>query len=255
MKKFFIFLLCLSLLVLTSCGGGNGGNEETAEKSDENTVEKNDEDSGGESSDENCIVSERYGVNFSRETIYDSCIEHMVEALHPGCSWQESEESIRNHFSKIGNLEVRFLYLVEDAPFKRCYYPVEDEWLKCPAFLLDYFYLGRKAGCEVYSIVPESDCTAPCADVYFWTNDVQFPIVYVGADKDGEDFVKGFRYDGTAYFTADLKLGQGEATVIWIDKDDNGKETERMAIAPIEIVDYTLEEEPIDDCFWTRCSN
>ena len=26
MKKFFIFLVCLSLFVLTSCGGGKGGN-------------------------------------------------------------------------------------------------------------------------------------------------------------------------------------------------------------------------------------
>ena len=252
MKKFFIFLLCLSLFVLVSCGGGNGGNEGTAEKSDEDSaseeeIEENNDASPEKPDDENCIVSERYGVNFTRETISDSCIEHMAEALHPGCSWQESEESARKHFSEIENLEVRFLYLVEDAPFKRCYYPVEDEWRKCPVFLLDYFYFGRRAGCEVYSIVPESDCTAPCADVYYWTNDVQFPIVYVGADKDGGDFVKGYRYDGTAYFTADLKLGQGEATVIWIDKDDNGKETERMAIAPIEI---GKEEVPDLDCFW-----
>lgn len=244
MKKFFIFLVCLSLLVLVSCGGGNGDSG----KNDENLPSEE------ETGNENCIVSERYGVNFSRETIYDSCIEHMVEALHPGCSWQGNEESIRNHFSEIEHLYVNFLYLVEGSPFKRCYYPVKDEWLNCPAFLLDYFHFGGRAGCEVYSVIPESDCTAPCAEVYYWTNDVQFPIVYVGADKDGGDFVKGFRYDGTAYFTADLKLGEGEATVVWIDKDDDGRETERMAIAPIEIGDYTLEE-PIDDCFWTRCSN
>ena len=93
MKRFFIFLVCLSLFVLTSCGGGNGGNEGTAEKSDENSaseeeIEENNDASPEKPDDENCIVSERYGVNFTRETISDSCIEHMAEALHPGCSWQ-----------------------------------------------------------------------------------------------------------------------------------------------------------------------
>ena len=239
MKKFFIFLVCLSLFVLTSCGGGNGDSG----KNDENLPSE--EETGKES----CIISERYGVNFSRKSSRDMCISSMVEALHPGCSWQESEESIAKHLNILSKLEVRFLEeagSVAGTSRKMCYYPVEDDWFKCPAFLPDSLTFNWFAGCEVYSIVPESDCTAPCADVYYWTDNFWFPVIYAGADKDGGDFVKSFMYDGTASFTAELKLGRGEATVLWTDSGD-GIETERKAIAPIEMGE---EEVPDLDCFW-----
>jgi hypothetical protein len=254
MKKFFTFLVCLSLLVLTSCGGGNGGNEGTAEKSDENSaseeeIEENNDASPEKPDDENCIVSERYGVNFSRKSSRDMCISSMVKALHPGCSWQESEESIAKHLNGMSKLEVRFLEeagSVAGTSRKMCYYPVEDDWFKCPAFLPNSLTFNWFAGCEVYSVVPESDCTAPCADVYYWTDDFWFPVISVGADKDGGDFIKSVMYDGEAYFTAEFKLGKGEATVLWTDSE-NGVETERKAIAPIEIGE---EEVPDLDCFW-----
>ncbi len=255
MKKFFVFLMCLSLVVLVSCGGsGDSGGKEAESGSEESPDEKEEsgsaENSGSEESDSACITSEKYGITYSKKTILDSCASKMASAIHPGCSWQESEESVKKRIDDIGKLQIVF-YETENP---QCFYPVENEWRKCPAFLPEYLQINRISGCEVYSIVPESDCIAPCADIYFWTGNYMFPTIYVGAETEGGDFARSFRFDGTASITADFKLGRSQATILWTESE-KGIETERKAVATIRIEE---EEIPDVECFWSgkdlRCN-
>ena len=253
MKKFFVFLMCLSLVVLVSCGGSenSGGEEAGGGSGDSGGGEK-----GGESG---CTTSKSIGTNslttkdLSLQELYDSCVTEMANALYPGCSWQNDEEQARKRISEIKGLNIFF--------GDECKDPDTDEKVECPDFILSSLYILGLEGCEVYSIDPESECIAPCADIYFsaryFTRSQSDVIgherkVYVGANFDDKNFIKGD--DGTVSFISDFNLGdKNKAVFSWSEKAEDGTETVKKVT-----LSATVKPEPDDieeECFWTRCSH
>ena len=238
MKKFFIFLMCLSLAVLVSCGGSeNSGGEEAA--------------SGKKGGESGCTTSKSIGTNsltakeLSEPEIHDSCVKEIADAYYPACSWQNDEQKAAQHIAKIENLGIQF-------GRSDCTDPDTNETVECPDFIPTFLNLQSLAGCEVYSIDLDSDCIAPCADLYFTTGDKNFPKVYVGANFDDKNFVKGD--NGTISFTSDFNPGQdNEAVFTWTEKAGDGSETVKKVT-----LSATVRPEPDDiteDCFWTRCTH
>ena len=253
MKKFFVFLMCLSLVVLVSCGGSgdSGGEEAGGGSGDSGGGEK-----GGESGR---TTSKSIGTNslttkdLSLQELYDSCVTEMANALYPGCSWQNDEEQARKRISEIKGLNIFF--------GDECKDPDTDEKVECPDFILSSLYILGLEGCEVYSIDPESECIAPCADIYFsaryFTRSQSDVIgherkVYVGANFDDKNFIKGD--DGTVPFISDFNLGdKNKAVFSWSEKAEDGTETVKKVTlsATVKPESDDIEEE----CFWTRCSH
>ena len=245
MKKFFVFLMSLSLVVLVSCGGSeNSGDREAG---------------GGEKGEESgCTTSKSIGTNsltkdLSLQELYDSCVTEMANALYPGCSWQNDEEQARKRISEIKGLNIFF--------GDECKDPDTDKKVECPDFILSSLYILGLEGCEVYSIDPESECIAPCADIYFsatyFTRSQSDRIgherkVYVGADNDKKNFIKGD--DGTVSFISDFNLGnKNKAVFSWSEKSEDGSETVKKVTLSATV--QPEDDEIIEDCFWTRCSH
>lgn len=238
MKKFSIFLLCLSLLVLTSCGGGNEGDEEPG---------------GGEAKGSECTTSKPIGLNpltedLSYQELHNSCITEMINVLHPGCSWQKDEEKARKRIDEIKDLQIVF--------GDECKDPDTDEKMECPDFIPPALYISYFEGCEVYSIDPDSNCIAPCADLYFSADDLRghTRIVYVGADSDEKNYIKGD--DGTISFASDFNLGnKNKAVFSWSEKAEDGSETIKRVTLSAKVEKTPKDDDIIEECFWTRCSH
>ena len=230
MKKFFIFLMCLSLVVLVSCGGSeNSGGEK-----------------GGESG---CTTSKSIGTNsltkdLSESEISSSCIKEIADAYYPACSWQADEQKAAERIAEIKKLRTYFAKISGT----QCTYLDTNESGNCPDFVPLDLHLKEIKGCEVYSIDPQSECIAPCADLYFSTDSLSFPTVYIGADSDDKNFMKGD--NGTASFTSSFNPGSGnEAVFTWTEKAEDGSEIERKA--RVDVIVNNPDEIPDLDCFWT----
>lgn len=235
MKKFFVFLMCLSLVVLISCGGSeNSGGGEKGEES-------------------GCTNSKSIGSTSltkyaSEPKIYNSCVKEIADAYYPACSWQADEQKAAKRIAEIERLGIRFV--------GECTNPDTNETVECPDFIPSSLQPQTLAGCEVYSIDPDSECIAPCADLYFSTGDKNFPKVYVGADFDDESFIKGD--NGNVSFVSDFNIGKDNKAVFsWSEKaEDGSKIVKKATIKAYPYYQTPDYDEPVEeDCFWTRCSH
>lgn len=181
---------------------------------------------------EGCTIKSSFGTHSLKRDMKDICIKEIVAALFPECGWQDSEESTTDHIAFLQRLDVTFGNECKDKNN-------EDKSVECPGFIPQSLKLSQLAGCDVYSIDPYSACIAPCADLYFSTDNENFKTVYAGSAYiyDGlHNFIKSSGEGGVSLESM-FEIGTNEAVFTWIEKTENGTEIERKISVEMEITD------------------
>ena len=178
-----------------------------------------------------CTISKSFGSrSVTRKNATETCIKEIAKAEFATCGWNyKNEEKTAKQISYLQNLSITF--------GKEC--KEKEQCVECPDFIPESLKLGNLSGCEVYSIDPHTKCEAPCADLYFSTNDDTFHTVYVG-DESGEDpFIKSSDKIKEASFSSKLHIGSNEAVFTWSEKADDGSKIEKSVSVKMKVVDPT----------------
>ncbi|MBQ4438204.1 hypothetical protein II898_04945 [bacterium] len=180
-----------------------------------------------------CTIGKSFGTHsLTRKNVTQTCVKEIAAALFPDCGWQSSEESTSDHIAKLQRLEATFGSECKDKN--------AGKTIECPDFIPKSLKLTKLSGCEVYSIDPHTDCIAPCADLYFSTDNDIFKTVYAGSgysqDDSSYDFIKSSG-DGGVSLESKFVVGTNEAVFTWLEKAENGAETEKKISVEMEIAD------------------
>ena len=245
-KRLFLTLVSAIFLVFVfiSCESDNKESEKTDTGDTETVPDTDPTDTGdaevapdedntdtGNVTQEGCTTKSSFGTHSLKKDIKDVCIKEIAAALYPECGWQNSEESTADHIAFLQRLEVAFGNECKDKNN-------EDKSVKCPDFVPGSLKLTKLAGCDVYSIDPYSACIAPCADLYFSTDNDNFKTVYAGSViYDGlHNFIESSGEGGVSLESL-FEIGTNEAVFTWIEKAEDGTETERKISVEMEITD------------------
>ncbi|MBP5407473.1 hypothetical protein J6Z19_10100 [bacterium] len=173
-----------------------------------------------------CSTGKSFGTRSSitKKDITETCIKEIAKADFAFCEWNyKNEEETAKQISYLQNLSITF--------GKEC--KEKDQSVECPDFIPESLKLGNLSGCEVYSIDPHTKCVAPCADLYFSTNDDTFHTVYVG----NESIIKSSDKIKEASFTSSMNIGSNEAVFTWSEKADDGSKIEKSVSVKMKVVD------------------
>ena len=243
-KKLFLTLVSALFLVfmLTGCGDkkddttdtgdtaadadntdtGDTGNDTDADNSDTDEVKPD------SVTKEGCTTKSSYGSHSLKKDLSSACIHAIAEALYPECGWQNSEESTSSHIAFLQRLDVTFS--------EECKNKKDDEIVQCPDFVPKTLKLTKLDGCNVYSIDPDSACIAPCADLYFLTDNDVFKTVYAGASYERKSFIQSSG-EGGVFLDAGFEIGLNEAVFTWSETAEDGSNIEKGVWVKMTIVD------------------
>ncbi|MBO7127662.1 hypothetical protein J6W78_09000 [bacterium] len=182
-----------------------------------------------------CTIGKSFGTHSltTKKDVTQTCIKEIAAALFPECGWQSSEESTSDHIASLQRLDVTFGNECKDKNDA-------DKSVKCPDFVPKSLKLTKLSGCEVYSIDPHTNCIAPCADLYFSTDNDTFKTVYAGSGYSYEDKLYNFiksSGEGGVSLESKFVVGTNEAVFTWLEKAENGAETEKKISVEMEIAD------------------
>lgn len=180
-----------------------------------------------------CTIGKSFGTHsLTRKDVTQTCVKEIAAALFPECGWQSSEESASDHIAKLQRFEATFSSECKDKN--------DGKAIECPDFVPKSLKLTKLSGCEVYSIDPHTDCIAPCADLYFSTDNDIFRTVFAGSgyslDDNSYDFIKSSGEGGVS-LESKFRIGVNEAVFTWSEKAADGTETEKKISVEMEIAD------------------
>lgn len=205
-----------------------------------------DEDNNENDPGDGCTTSESYGKNFlTRDNVPEICyekiagsecyegatpynVEHLVKKLQ-GYEFVFNREECRdlNEKDESGNYKL----------------------IPCPDFIPEKFKLSQFAGCEIYTVLPDFDCIAPCPDIYFSTDNDYFKTVsYTSSYKNSADKDKmnlnSLSSDGKITFSSGYYAydNSRRTTFSWSEKAEDGTEIEKKVSVEM-IVDVNSPEE------------
>ena len=183
---------------------------------DEEPAETDDSEPGTVTQ-EGCTIKSSFGTHSLKKDIAETCIKEIAKARFAECTWNyKNEEETSQHIAYLQKLEITF--------GKEC--KNEDQTVECPDFIPETLKLESLSGCDVYSIDPDTDCLAPCTDLYFPTGDDIFHTVYVGGDYDSA-FIKSSAAIEDASFSSTLNNGSNNAVFKWSEKGEGDTEIEK----------------------------
>ena len=210
--------------------------EEPAEVDDTEIV--SDEDADNVTHD-GCTIKSSFGTHSFRKDITDTCVKEA--AAHPVCTWHATEESAAKYIAEYLRYDVTFV--------KECKDINETQVLECPDFIPESLKLTKLAGCDVYSVDPDSSCAPPCAELYFSTDNDIFQTVLaseISAYPDVFMYIKSSGKNGVS-FEAGFSTGVNKAFFTWSEKIESGTEIEKKVLVKMKVVDPVTgegEEEP-----------
>lgn len=197
-----------------------------------------------------CTIGKSFGTHsLTRKDVAQTCIKEIAAALFPDCAWQSSKESASDHIAKLQRFEVTFGSECKDKN--------GEETVECPDFVPKSLKLTKLSGCEVYSIDPHTNCIAPCADLYFSTDNDTFRTVFAGATFE-RDFIKSSG-EGGASLEAGFETGINKALFSWSEKAEDGTKIKKEILVKMKVVDPVtgegdeVEEEPDEETIPTQC--
>ncbi|MBR6421343.1 hypothetical protein IKS86_01345 [bacterium] len=230
MKKFFVIFGIFALVFLVGCG--------------DSKITK-----------DGCTIGKSFGTHsLTRKDVSQTCVKEIAAALFPECGWQSSEESASDHIAKLQRLEATFGSECKDKN--------DGKTIECPDFIPKSLKLTKLSGCEVYSIDPHTDCIAPCADLYFSTDNDIFKTVYAGSgysqDDNSYDFIKSSGEDGVS-LESKFTTGVNKALFSWSEKGEDSTEIKKEILVKMKVVDPVTgegeeeEEEPDEETTPAQC--
>lgn len=213
MTKKLFFIIILMILTIVSCGNSSNAKD-------------------------GCTIGKSFGTrSITRKDITQTCIEEIAKADFAVCGWdrQDATETSK-HIAYLQTLGITFGNECKE----------QDKTVECPNFIPETLKLTKLSGCEVYSIEPDTDCLAPCADLYFSTNDDTFHTVYIGGF--GKESITSSDTIKEASLSSELEIGSNKAVFTWSETTEDGSKIEKKVSVEMLVVDPSaVEDEPVSD--------
>lgn len=189
---------------------------------------------------DSCTTSKSYGINsLTKKDSVEICYEKIAES---SCykNMDYTQEQIKDVVR--GWQDKNFVFHRDTCKDLQD----TDKTVKCPDFIPESFKFSNLAGCEIYSVDPNTSCDAPCYDLYFATNNDYFP--QASFQEFGEKYIKSVSRDESISFSATIELnGSARASFSWSEKDTDGNEIKKGVRVEMTVVDPNAEEEPTPD--------
>ena len=194
--------------------------EDPSDTDDTEVVPDEDNTDTGNVTQEGCTIKTSIGTHSTKRDLTESCVQKIAKAEFAICDWNyEDEEETVKHIEYLQKLVITFGQECKDN---------SDKIVECPDLIPESLKLGSLSGCDVYSIEPDTDCLAPCADLYFTTDNNILNSVYVGESGIRADpFIKSSDSVKEVAFSSDLKIGSNKAIFTWSEKAEDGTEIEK----------------------------
>ena len=211
-----------------------------------------DEDNNGNDPNDGCTTSESYGKNFlTRDNVPEICYEKIAGAE---CYGKATADNVETLVEKLQEYE--FVFNRETCRDLN----EKDEsghykLIPCPDFIPEKFKLSQLAGCEIYTVLPEFDCIAPCPDIYFLTDNDYFKTVSYkshyknSADKDKMN-LNSLSSDGKISFSSSYYAydDSRRTTFSWSETAEDGTGIEKKVSVEMVVADSSeVDEEPVPD--------
>ena len=176
-----------------------------------------------------CTTTESYGTNsLTRKDPSEICYEKIIES--------SCYKSMNSDSELIESIMQSWQYKKLVFNKESCKDLYGSETLECPDFIPDFFNFSKLAGCEIHTVDPNSDCAAPCYDLYFSTNDEYFQKA--SFEEFGTKYIKSVSSDGLVGFSSIIEYnGSISAAFGWIEKGADGTEIKKGVNIGMKIVD------------------
>lgn len=235
---------------VTNTDPAETGDTETLPDTDPTEIEDNDP---GNVTQDRCTIKSSFGTHSAKRDVADTCIKEIAKADGAQCTWKRKDESeTARYIARLQRLKITFGDECKDKS--------GEQTVECPDFIPESLNLIKLTGCDVYSIDPNSLCLAPCADIYFSTDNDIFYSVYVGDEYGEYPFIKSSDSIEEASFLTYMIDGMDYALFSWSEKGTDGTETEKEVWVFRKIVDPATgegeeEEVPDDDTILAQCED
>ena len=255
-KSFLTVVFAVALvLVFVSCGNDkkesgktDTGDTESVTDMDStdtgNTEVVSDEDNNENDPNDGCTTSESYGKNFlTRDNVPEICYEKIAGAE---CYGGATPYNVEHLVEKLQEYELVF-NREECKDLNEKDESGNYKLILCPDFIPEKFKLSQLAGCEIYTVLPEFDCIAPCPDIYFLTdNDYFEKVVYTNYYEMPDDKMKLHSLstdDKVSFSSIYYAYDNSRRTIFtWSETAEDGTEIEKKVSVEM-IVDVNSPEE------------
>ena len=208
--------------------------EDPTDSGDADVLPDEDNTDTGNVTQDGCTIKSSFGTRSIKRDIAETCIEEIAKAKDAECSWNyKNGEETAKHIAYLQKLKITFGNECKDKN--------GEESVECPDFIPETLELESLSGCDVYSIDPDTDCIAPCTDLYFPTDDDIFRTVYVGGTF-GQSFIKSSDSIKEASLYSEMNIGSNKAVFTWSEKAEDGTEIEKKVSVEMKVVDPVTGE-------------
>ena len=187
---------------------------------------------------DSCTTTHSYGTNSFTKDAADTCVKKLAGAT---CYENSSKEDVAKIIAKLQGY--KFVFHKDECRDLN----EKDEYgnyktVKCPDFIPDYLRMTKVAGCEIYTVDPNTKCDTGCPKIFFMTDSDYFKTIAYANYKPMR--LHSQSIDGNVNFYNE----DGDSTFSWTEKAEDGTEIEKGIIIYMEIVDpNAVEEEPAPD--------
>ena len=196
-KSFIVFEIFALVLVIAGCGGNDS-----------------------------CITSHSYGTNSFTKDVGNTCLEKLAGAT---CYRKSSKDDISKIIAKLQEYE--FVFHKDEC--RDLNEKDEDGYYKlveCPDFIPESFKFTKLAGCEIYTVDPNTDCDiVGCPKLFFETNNSYFKKMAYEKSEESESMMLHSR-------SVDGKVKFSRGIFSWSEKAEDGTETEKKVSVEMMIV-------------------
>ncbi len=144
---------------------------------------------------------------------------------------------------------------------EKCYDESTEEEVACPDFVPKELSLESVAGCKTYEVdaAPNSKCNATqCPEVYFITNNDYFSnaVIDYMMHFDVGIGLSAVSNDGNFYLYISGEKGSYRAFFTWTESADDGTETEKRIMVPVNQKEpVETNDDDTDEIFTTETYN
>lgn len=202
----------------------------------------------GCSSHDSCTTTHSYGINSFTKDVRNTCLEKLAGE---SCYRNSSKEDIAKIIAKLQ--EYKFVFHKDECrDLNENDKDKNNNLVECPDFIPESLKMVKIAGCEIYTVEPNTNCFEGCPKIFFETdNDYFKTVAYVNGESANIDYMELFSQsvDGNIYFRNEQNRETVRRTSFhWFEKAEDGSEIEKGVIIYMEIVDPSVvEDEPVPD--------
>ena len=186
---------------------------------------------------DSCTTAHSYGASSFTKEIGDTCFKKLAGEY---CHEDSSEEEVAKMVDKLQ--EYKFVFHKEEClNLKEKDGNGNHKIVKCPDFIPETLKMTKLAGCETYTVDPNTKCDSECPQIFFKTDNDYFKTIAYANYKPMR--LHSQSIDGNVNFYNE----DGDSTFSWSEKAEDGTEIEKTVSVEMTVVDPNAEEEPVPD--------